>query len=587
MSSVDAPSTARRLAAIVVLDVVGYSRMMAEDEDGTYAAFVAHRNAIDPILLNHGCRIVKGTGDGVLVEVPSAVDAVLAAIEVQALMAERNANAPEGRRMQLRIGINLGDVIVDEEGDVHGDGVNVAARLEGLADPGGICISDVVHSQIDGRVESAFEDAGRVRVKNIPESIHVWKTALSDKPIARPEAKRSVYTATVAVFPFEEMGGDTDQRYFVDGITEDLITALSRHIDLRVIARNSTFAYRDRMGDVRAIARELDATHVIEGSVRRAGNRVRVTAQLVEAETGHHIWAERYDRDLADVFDVQDEIVSEVAAHIHPAIERAEVEKRAKRDPADLDAWDLLLRSRWHYHTNTREGCEEAIRLGELAVERDPSFSLAHTGLAAYWITALFNRWHIGDRRAALEIARHANIAFELDPLDARSMSMVAFANAFVAEFDEAEDLMRRAVTLAPYDPETLLTAGAVAYWVGEPERAIEHLTKAWQLAIHEPWRYHIATNMVFAHYLAGRYEAAAAWAELGLEAADYLQIRAIAAATLAQLGRLDEAQRHLSHLTRDKPNQTASDFLRTNTFKRQQDIDHWKEGLLKAGLPE
>ena len=587
MSSVDAPFTARRLAAIVVLDVVGYSRMMAEDEDGTYAAFVAHRNAIDPILLNHGCRIVKGTGDGVLVEVPSAVDAVLAAIEVQALMAERNANAPEGRRMQLRIGINLGDVIVDEEGDVHGDGVNVATRLEGLADPGGICISDVVHTQIDGRVDLTFQDGGRVSVKNIPGPVHVWKTPSSDKPIAPREVLRSAYTATVAVLPFEEMSGEAEQRYFVDGITEDLITALSRHIDLRVIARNSTFAYRDQMGDVRTIARELDATHVIEGSVRRAGDRVRVTAQLIEAETGHHLWAERYDRELADVFEVQDEIVREVAAHIHPAIERFEGEKRANRDPADLDAWDLLLRSRWHYYTNTLEGCEEAIRLGELAVERDPSFALAYVGLVSYWITALFNRWHIGERRAAAEIAQRALIAFELDPKDATSMSMVAFAHAFAGDFDEAEDLMRRALPLAPYDQWTLLTAGALAYWVGEPDRAVEHLTKVWQLAIHEPWRYHIATNMVFAHYMAGRYEAAAAWAELGLEAGDYLQIRAIAAATLAQLGRLDEARRHLSYLTKDKPNQTASDFLRTNTFKRQQDIDHWKEGLIKAGLPE
>ena len=427
MTSTGAPSIVRRLAAIAVLDVVGYSRMMAEDEDATYAAFVAHRNAIDPVLLNHGCRIVKGTGDGVLVEVPSAVEAVQAAIEVQELMAERNASAPEGRRMQLRIGINLGDVIVDKDGDIHGDGVNLAVRLQGEADPGGLCISDVVHSQVDGRVEVEFEDGGRIEVKNIPERVHVWKAGLNGHSAAK-RAERGTYTATVAVFPFDEMSGDAEERYFADGITEDLITALSRHTDLRVIARNSTFAYRDRMGDIRTIARELDATHVVEGSVRRAGERVRVTPQLIEAETGHHIWAERYDRDLADVFEVQDEIVHETASHIHPAIERSEGEKRAKRDPADLDAWDLLLRSRWHYYINTKEGCEEAIRLGELAVERDPSFALARAGLASYWITALFNRWHIGERRAAEELARHAHIAFELDPLDAVSMSLVAVA---------------------------------------------------------------------------------------------------------------------------------------------------------------
>ena len=587
MTSTGTPSTVRRLAAIAVLDVVGYSRMMAEDEEATYAAFVAHRNAIDPVLLNHGCRIVKGTGDGVLIEVPSAVEAVRAAIEVQELMAERNASAPEGRRMQLRIGINLGDIIVDEDGDVHGDSVNIAVRLEGEAHPGGVCISDVVHKQIQGRVDANFSDGGSVAVKNIPAPVHVWKTESSTQPAMSRDVERGTFTAAVAVLPFDEMSGDENQRYFVDGITEDLITALSRYPDLRVIARNSTFAYRGRVGDVRTVARELDATHIVEGSVRRSGDRVRVSAQLIEAESGHHIWAERYDRDLADVFEVQDEIVRETAAHIHPAIERAEAEKRSGQDAADLGAWDLLLRSRWHFHSNTIDGCAEAIRLAELALERDPSFVEAHAGLASYWLTARFNRWHIGERRARAEIAEHAHIAHELDPGDARSLAMFGSARAFAGEFDEAEDLTKRAVTLGPHDPWVLLSAGGLASWVGDPDSAVEHLTKAWQLATHEPWRFHIATNLVFAHYMAGSYEAAAAWSELGLAAGDYLQIRAISAATYAQLGRMDEARRHLAHLTADNPDQTASDFLRTNTFKRQEDIDHWKDGLIKAGMPE
>ncbi len=584
MTASETPAMARRLAAIAVFDVVGYSRMMAEDEEATYAAFKAHRNAIDPILLNHAGRVVKETGDGLLVEVPSAVEAVQAAIEVQQLMAERNASAPEGRRMQLRVGINLGDVIVDADGDVHGDGVNVATRLEGEADPGGICISDVVHSQIVGRVDVAFEDAGPIEVKNIPAPVHVWKASIDAAARSTPRAERIGYTASVAVMPFDDMGaGDA---YFADGITEDLITALSRHIELRVISRNSTFAFRDRVGDIRSVARELDATHVVEGSVRRAGNRVRVTAQLIEAETGHHLWAERYDRDLADVFEVQDEIVTEIATHIHPTIERAEAEKRATIDPADLGAWDLLLRSRAEYSRNTQEGCEEAIRLAELAIERDPSFALAHSTLAWYWVTAFFNRWHIGDLRADGEIARHAHRAYELDPRDARATSIEALAFAYVDEWDKAEELMKRAVTLAPYEPYTLLSAGGLAYWTGHSDRAIEYLTSGWQLAQHEPWRYHLATNLTFAHYMAGRYEAAAAWVERGLEAADYLQIRAIAAATYAQLGRMDEAKRHLAHVTRDRPNQTATEFLEKNTFKRREDIDHWKDGLVKAGMP-
>ena len=577
----------RRLAAILVLDVVGYSRLMAEDEDGTYAAFKAHVNAIEPIVLNHGGRVVKETGDGVLVEIPSAVEAVEAAIDVQRLMAERNAGAPQGRRMQLRAGINLGDVIVDEDGDLHGDGVNVAVRLEGEADAGGICISDVVHGQVAGRIEVEFEDSGSVSVKNIPTPIHVWKVAGDSPRVVDHATERGAFTASVAVFPFSEMSGDEDQRYFVDGLTEDLITALSRHIDLRVIARNSTFAYRDQVGDVRSVARELDATHVVEGSVRRVGDRVRVTAQLIEAETGHHIWAERYDRELADVFAVQDEIVTEIATHVHPAIERVEGEKRLRQDPADLDVWDLLLRSRWHYHANTREGCEEAIRLADLAVERDPSFALAHGSLVGYWVTAGFNRWHIGDRRAREQAVRHAFIAMELDPNDALSISLAAIGYAFSREFDRGEDLARRALLLAPHDAAVLLNVGAIAYWVGDHDRAVEHLTKAWQLALHEPWRYHLATNLSFAHYLAGRYEAAAAWADQGLEVSDYLQIRAIAAAAFAQLGQIGEAQRHLAHVTRDRPGQTASDFLSTNTFKHQQDVDRWKSGLVQAGMPE
>ena len=247
----------------------------------------------------------------------------------------------------------------------------------------------------------------------------------------------------------------------------------------------------------------------------------------------------------------------------------------------------MLLRSRWHYAINTKEGCAEAIRLAELALERDPSFVEAHGALASYWITARFNRWHIGERRARAEIAEHARTAYELDPGDARSLAMLGSARAFAGEFDEAEDLMRRAVTLGPYDPWVLLSAGGLAAWVGDPDRAVEYLTKGWQVATHEPWRFHIATNLAFAHYMSGRYEAALAWTEPALQAADYLQIRTIAAATLAQLGRLEEARRQLSYVTKDRPDQTATELLRTNTFRRREDVDHWKDGLVKAGLPE
>jgi adenylate cyclase len=294
--------TSRRLAAIAVFDVVGYSRMMAEDEAGTHAAMKAHRNELDPVFLNHGGRIVKGTGDGALIEIASAVEAVNAAVEAQLLMARRNGEVSEARRMAIRIGVNLGDVIVDEDGDIYGDGVNVATRVEGLAEPGGICVSGSVYEQIQGRVDHFFEDLGHVEVKNIPRPIRVWRVGFdASKPREMP--KRSSHSVPiVAVLPFADIGGDPNEEYFADGILDDLITALSHHRDVRVVSRSSSLAFKSRNVSVRDAARELDATYVVEGSVRRAGNRVRVTGQLVEAETGVQVWADRFDRELDDIF---------------------------------------------------------------------------------------------------------------------------------------------------------------------------------------------------------------------------------------------------------------------------------------------
>jgi adenylate cyclase len=321
-TSLRAGGTTRRLAAIVVVDVVGYSRLMAEDEAGTLATMTAHFAEIDPVLLNHGGRVVKRTGDGLLIEVPSAVEAIGAAVEAQRLMRERNASLPEERRMQLRIGINLGDVIVDETGDIFGDGVNVAARLEGLADPGGICVSASVHDQVRGRIAVDLESLGPVEVKNIPRPIEAWRVRLGGEASSRISLLPSRDLPTIAVLPFANLSADPDESYFSDGIVEDLITALSHSRELRVVARSSSFAMRDRNLDIRDAARELDATYIVNGSVRRAGNRVRVSSQLIEAETGHHVWADRFDRDLDDIFAVQDEIVGDIAGHIRPHMAR-------------------------------------------------------------------------------------------------------------------------------------------------------------------------------------------------------------------------------------------------------------------------
>ena len=294
--------------------------MMAEDEDGTLSSLRAHRNVLDPVVLNYGGRIVKATGDGLLVEFPSATSALEAAAESQRLMKDRNETLPESRRMHFRMGINLGDVVADESGDIFGDGVNVAARIEPLADPGGVAVSDSVARAVSGTSKVKLSDAGEYSLKNIPRAVRVWRMhSRSGQPVAAVSAERRV-VAAVAVLPFDNMSADPDQEYFVDGITEDLITALSYDRSLAVVARNSTFVYKDKATDTRIVARELDATHVVEGSVRKAGSQVRVTAQLIDAETGHHIWAERYDRELEGIFELQDELVQSIASRLGPSL---------------------------------------------------------------------------------------------------------------------------------------------------------------------------------------------------------------------------------------------------------------------------
>ncbi len=578
--------TSRRLAAIAVVDVVGYSRMMAEDEAGTHAAMKAHRNELDPVFLNHGGRIVKGTGDGALIEIASAVEAVNAAVEAQLLMTRRNGEVSEARRMAIRIGINLGDVIVEEDGDIYGDGVNVAARLEGLAEPGGICVSGSVYEQIQGRVDHFFEDLGYVEVKNIPRPIRVWRVGFdASKPREMP--KRSSHSLPiVAVLPFADIGGDPNEEYFADGILDDLITALSHHRDVRVVSRSSSLAFKSRNVSVRDAARELDATYVVEGSVRRAGNRVRVTGQLVEAETGVQVWADRFDRELDDIFRVQDEIVNEIAAHVRPSLERSEVARRQAATPEELDVWDLTLRARHIMLRNTPEAATEAIRLLESARAREPRSASVLAHLAAVWTHVGFNRWQVSSRNPFEELHRAASDAHARDPEDPMALTMLAMAENYAGHADTAGELAGRALALAPYNAMAHTAVGQVRFFRGDHDGAVEALTEAWQLAQHEPWRFHIATNLAFAHYLARRYQAAWSWAERGLEAAEYLQLRAIAAASLGQLDRTPEAHHHLQRVIDTRPSASVESFLRNVRWKQPSDVEHYREGLIKAGLP-
>ena len=341
--------TQRRLAAIVAADVVGYSRLMGMDEAGTLAALRQHRaELIDPAIAEFGGRIVKTMGDGLLLEFPSVVDAVQCALQVQNAMAARNENIAEDRRIVFRIGINLGDIIIDGD-DIHGDGINIAARLEGLAEPGGICISRRVHEDVQDRLADEFADGGKQTLKNIARPVQVWRWSSSGTQQTiqeETEAQPLPDKPSIAVLPFDNMSGDGEQEYFADGITEDIITELSRFREFLVIARNSTFVYKGAAMDLTAVARELNARYIVEGSVRKAGNRVRVTAQLIEGTTNTHLWADRFDGDLTDIFALQDEITAAIVRAVAPRFVQAEVERSAKLSETQLSSWDSLLRAR-------------------------------------------------------------------------------------------------------------------------------------------------------------------------------------------------------------------------------------------------
>src|ERR1700751_3622200 len=424
----------RRLAAILAADVAGYSRLMGADEEGTLATFRAIRRELcDPKIKEHRGRIVKTTGDGLLVEFASVVDAVRCAVEVQRAMIERNADIPAERRIELRIGINLGDIIIDK-GDIFGDGVNVAARLEALAAPGGICVSRVVRDQVRDKLEFSFEDMGAQQVKNIARPVRTHRILLSagaaepsDAVAAVPPSARPLpQKPSIAVLPFANMSGDPEQEYFSEGVTEDIITNLSHNRAFFVISRSTSFTYKGPAVDVGKVARELGVRYLLEGSIRRAGNRVRITAQLIDAETGHHLWADRYDRDLADVFAVQDEISRSITGAITPGIIAAEIQQAQRKDPDQLDAWDRIVRAHWHIRRFTREDLAEARRLLAEAIALDPANSMAYADLAfARHFEAVFG-WGHGPVESHIRLGEAARKAVAADDSDAMAHTALA-----------------------------------------------------------------------------------------------------------------------------------------------------------------
>ncbi len=580
----------RRLAAILSADVAGYSRLMSGDEAGTLAALKAHRaELIDPTVAGFGGRIVKLMGDGALIEFPSVVDAVECAVAIQKGMAKRNAEVPEDHRIAFRIGINLGDIIIEGD-DIYGDGVNVAARMEGLAEPGGICMSGTVVDHVRGKVELDFEDMGDQQVKNISEPIRVYRVVL-ETPVAKsagPGAERLSLPdkPSIAVLPFTNMSGDPEQEYFSDGITEDIITEVSRYPDLLVIARHSSFAYKGSAVDVKKVALELGVRYVLEGSVRKAGNRIRVTAQLIDAKSGAHLWAERFDRNLEDIFAVQDEITQIVVGTLGPKLQAAGADLVMKEDPARLNAYDLVLRALAHWHRFTKADHEETGRLAQAAIDIDPSYARAYSVLAINLMQTR-NSGYADDPdaylAAGLEAARKA---VALDNNDAEAHTVLSALCLFTEQHEQAITECRRAIELNPNFAEAHARLANALACSGRTEDALAELNMAIRLNPHHPPNYLMMLGRTY--FVQGDYQTAIAPLERAVNVGPgFTPSWTALAACYSATGRIEEARTLIFKLLSDVPGLTLA-FVRSVTpFKDPETRERFVTFLRTAGLPE
>jgi adenylate cyclase len=471
-------TTTRKLAAILAADVAGYSRLIGIDEEGTIARLRAlRRELIDPTMTKHHGRIFKTTGDGILVEFASVVDAVRCAVEVQGAMAERNEDVPQDERIEFRVGINVGDIVIDGA-DILGDGVNIAARLEGLAEPGGVCVSARAQEDTQGKLDITFEDIGEQNLKNIARPVRVYKVRLERASMSSP-ALPLPDKPSIAVLPFTNMSGDQEQEYFSDGIAEDIITLLSHSRSLFVIARNSSFTYKGRAVDVKQVGRELGVRYVLEGSVRRGGNRVRVTAQLIEADTGNHLWAERNDRDLADVFAVQDEITEAVAIAIEPAVAATERQRAVRKPPESLGAWEAYQRGLWHISQMSAADYEKAKQLFRRAIDLDPNFGAAYSGLARSTISGANLHQTQSVSEALDEGLDLAQRAVTLDPSDAVGHSCIGLALTLRGDYEGGLAQSRRALGISPNLALAHAHLGTALLYSGRPREAIDAIREA------------------------------------------------------------------------------------------------------------
>ncbi len=572
----------RKLAAILAADVAGYSRLMGADEEGTLERLKAHqRELIDAKIAEHHGRVVRTTGDGMLVEFASVIDAVRCAVEVQQRMGERNADVSSDQRIEFRVGINPGDIIIDGD-DIHGDGVNIAARLEAMADPGTVCVSSGAWEEVRGKVPFGADDLGEHRLKNIERPVRVFRIASGSSATA--DATRKPLTLpdkpSIAVLPFQNMSGDPEQEYFADGMVEEITAALSRVRSFFVIARNSTFTYKGKAVRVQQVSQELGVRYVLDGSVRKARDRVRITAQLIDALTGNHIWSDRYDGSIEDIFELQDRITESVVGAIHPSILLAEIERTKRKRPENLDAYDYVLQA--FPHVWALDPTANTIALNHLnrAIEIEPDYPLA-LSLAA-WCQAqkVVYNWTPALDEAKAEGLRLARLAGDMQNDDPLVLTMLCAAHSVVGDLDTASALIEKALALDP-------NSGWLNTYLIRPDVAIEHFQRAIRLSPFDPMNFNCLIGIGNAHFAAERYEEALSWWRKGmLERPDLTWPLRPMAACLGLLGRISEAHEAVRRLRQGYPDITISKIMAIVPHRGDYAC-RYAEGLRRAGLPE
>jgi len=584
----------RKLAAILNADVVGYSRLMADDEEATIETLQAHWTLVEAIVLQHGGRVVDRVGDNLLAEFPSALAAVRGAVEVQRQLAVINSDIHPNRRMLLRIGLNLGDLIVDED-RIIGDGVNVAARIQASARPGGVSISSTIMDQIEGKLALGIREKGMLSFKNLPRPVRVFEVDMeaeagtevvegdeNPRTMERPHASGFNNSNAIAVLPFRNLSRDEDQEYFADGLAEDLISSLATLRMYPVIARNSSFTYKDKTTDVREVGRELGAHYIVTGSVRKAGGRIRVNAELVDTHDAHQVWSGRYDRELSNIFDLQDEITLEIAGSVGPALLRSERDHAMRRTPQNLDAWECMHRSMWHLFQATREHNLEARSWADRALELQPDWAKALSLKAFSHMYEIIYQWSGDVARSRSLAAREAEKAVALDADDPMALTALGYACSLTGEYDRAITALERAIEVNPSSAMACWALGSTLSQSGQPDVGIAMVEQAMRLSPQDPLMHEFIFSIGSAHFIAQRYDKAVEFAKksIGLKPGQPGSFRLLAAAN-AHLGKLSEAAAAVKEMLRIAPGLSEQHL---KSFLPKSVVDQYVAGLRLAG---